>query len=340
MKRRAFLQSTFFTYLALNLSVKDDLWAASQVDRSEVIYATKIEGQYYLNLYNFKNSEHLRLPIPFRVHSVQNLGDKRVLLIEKKGTGCCIVDFKTKSIVKLVQESAENVFYGHGEIDFKIKKIYFPQREDGKNQIFIRSLDTLEKVSESIYQTKKEIHMISMLEEDRLAICIDDKVAPSIDILNLKDRSVRSILIENHYFRPGHICPVSEGNMYVSGIVGNDYDGAAILNYHFKDLAYINKEQVKKLKPVFWISHHVRAKVLCGVSPDSNEVLFIAPDSKKILKQETVIAPYGVDVAGDEFVIIGPKGLTFFNAKKLVKNKSMAYPEMAHMLEDFHPIIV
>lgn len=340
MKRRTFLQTSFFTYLALNLSVKSDLFAATHPDGKEVIYATKLKDKYYINLFNFQTSQHIRIPIPFRVHSVQNLGDKRILMIEKKGIGCCIVDFKTQRIVKTVQESSGNVFYGHGEIDFKSKTIYFPQRMNGLNQIYIRSLDNLEKISESIYQTNKEIHMVSMLEEDRLAICIDDKVTPSIDILNLKDRSVRSILIENRYFRPGHICPVSEGNMYVSGIVGNDYDGAAILNYHFKDLAYINKDQVKKLRPVFWITHHSKAKVLCGVSPYSNEVLFIAPGSNKILKQETVFDPYGVDVSGDEFVIIGPKGLTFFDAKKLVKNKSMAYPEMAHMLEDFHPIII
>lgn len=340
MKRRAFLQSTFLAYIALNFSGNSDLLAATDVKKNTLIYGTGANGKYFINSFDLQTNQHVKVSVPFRVHSVSELGEQKVLLIEKKGTGCCIVDFKTKSILKQVQDAAKDVFYGHAEIDVKNKKAYFPQRWNGKNHIFIRSLDSLEKSSGSLYQTDKEIHMISMLEDDRLAICIDDKKASSIDVLNLKDHSVRSFAIENNYFRPGHICPVSEGSMYVTGIVGNDYDGAAILSYHFKDLSYLQKDQIKKLKPVFWLSYHPKSNVICGVSPDSNEVLFISHASKKIIKQIRLPDPYGVDISGDQFVVFSPKGLSFIDSHKLALIKSQAYPEMASLLEDFHPILV
>ena len=335
MKRRAFVQLTFLSYLALKFPFSEDVFARSE--NQPLCYATRVNGQYFIHLFDSKTSVETKVSIPFHVHSVTDLGDKKALLIQKEGLGCCVVDFKIKKIIKVIDAGKDEIFYGHAQIDFPAKKIYFPQRSKGKNHIFVRSLDTFEKISKSIYETDKEIHMISMVEEDRLAICIDDRKASSIDILNLKNNSVRSISIQGNYFRPGHICTTSPGNMYVTGIVGNDA-GAAILNYRFKDITYLDKDFLKKIQPVFWLKNHPTAKVVCGVSPDSNEVIFISQETNKILKQLTIIGPFGVDIFDDQFVVIGPQGMSYIDPKSFKINKKLSFPDMASILDDFHPV--
>lgn len=335
MKRRDFLQTAFLSYLALNFRLT---WAESKI-KKEIIYATKSGEKYFINLFHDSSNQHIKIEIPFRVHSVRDLGSRRVLLIEKKGTGCCIVDFNLQKIERQLQEPKDQFFYGHAEIDFKSQQIYFPQRYNNENHIFKRSLRTLEKSSDSIYKTTKEIHMISFVEDDRLAICIDDKVTPSIDILNIENKYVRSIPIENRYFRPGHLCPVKSGEIYVTGIVGDDYDGAAVLHYLDKEIAYLPKDIIQKMKPVFWMARHPVTGNICGVSPDSNRVVFISKN-RKILKVIDLAEPYGVDINDENFVVIGPKGLSYFDSKSLNKVATKSYPDMKGILEDFHPIIL
>ena len=335
MKRRTFIKVTFLSYLALKFPFSEEASAATE--RKSLCYATQINGQYFLHLFEAEKNSEIKLPIPFKVHSVMEIGDKKALLIQKEGPGSCVVDFKTQKVIKTIKAMPEDFFYGHAEIDFSKKMVYFPQRVKGKNHIFIRSLDTFERISDSIYETDKEIHMISMVEADQLAICIDDRKSSSIDILNVKNKKVRSIPIEGNYFRPGHIGAVDQGNMYVTGIVGND-DGGCILNYRSNDVSYVDKDVFKKIQPVFWLKYHSAAKVICAVSPDSNEVIFISHESKRILKQLTMNAPYGVDIADNQFVIIGPHGMTYVDAKDLKINKRISFPHMSSILDDFHPV--
>lgn len=336
--RRSFLKNSFLTYLAFNFPLS--LKAQTSIQgRDQLVYATGIKNKYFLNSFHLETQKHSKLEVPFQVHSVTALGQNKFLLIPRKGPECCIADLSSSKILKSpAQDPKYYNFYGHAQIDYTGQKIFMPQRVGYENHIYMRSLSTLDKEATALYKTKKEIHMISFVEKDRLAICLDDKISPAIEILNINTLEVQSYPIENHYFRPGHLCPIQEGEIMVTGIVGDDYDAAAILNYHSKNLSYYDKTIIQKLSPVFWLSHHAKFKISCGVSPYSNQIVFISDDSRKIVKQLNHPEPYGVDIIGDDFVVIGPKGISYFDAKNLKKVKEMGYPDMQYILEDFHPI--
>jgi hypothetical protein len=334
--RRKFLKDGIISLIFLNIPFT--CIAGVKSSDKNLYYVTKEGEKYYLQSFNPLSLKHQKFRIPFPVHSIKSVSDHLLILIEKKGAHIGLFNLKLGKFESIIKNKPNDVFYGHVEIDHESKKMYVPERKDNLNLIHLRSLDDLQIVGPPIYQTSKEIHMISFLEKNRLAICIDDQKQSSIDVLNLENKNVNKLLIPKNYFRPGHITTIADGEMFVSGIVGKAYEAGAVLKYKLKKMDFCEQNEFVKMKPIFWMAHHPESAGICAVSPYGNTVVFMDKDTHKIINKEKIDSPFGVDVVDHHFVVIALKGLFYFNNKDFKLSHRIEFPGMKNILEDFHPL--
>lgn len=166
------------------------------------------------------------IAIPFLAHGIAiDPGDpSRAVLFEKKGPGACLVDLRTRALVRPIETAANRRFYGHGAFSADGALLYATESlvdRDFAGALVVRDAQTFAELG-ALPTHGAAPHDCQLIDEGRTMVvtngggALDGGASPAVCYIELQsERLLERVELASPQFNTGHLFATAAGDLAV-----------------------------------------------------------------------------------------------------------------------------
>ncbi len=278
-------------------------------------------GQYFdlntrqahrvLSIVDIQKAKYELIDLPFLPHGIAMHPTHRqhIALFEKKGAGACLVDIKTKKVIKTITTKAGQHFYGHGQYSPDGQILYCTENrlKDEYGLVVMRNANDMTFIGEFPTYGANPHECQWLADGKTLAITNGGSLRrnspPSVTYVNaISQKLVETFPIPNNKINAGHLAKATkEGVIVVSApFEGYAPKGSGGVTFFKKDHKKTFMSQDIKQSIQGEALSVVTLDNIAGVThPDANLVTFWDINKPQLLAKLSFEKPRGIALTQD-----------------------------------------